>query len=429
MMRVIGIRQIDELFKDVPKQKLLTRPLNLPKGLSEIELVRLMTDLSEQNGYRLVSFVGAGAYHHFSPALVSHLVSRSEFYTAYTPYQAEASQGTLQSIYEWQTFIAELCGMDVANASLYDGSTALAEGAFMAVAITRRTRLIISRTVHPEYRQVVRTYARARDLEVVEVGFKQGVTSAAELNRLISDDTAAVLVQNPNFFGQIEDLAHLSRLAHSKGALLVVCVVEPTSLGLLKPPGECGADIVVGEAQSFGNPLNFGGPGLGFLATRERWMRKIPGRLVGATVDTEGRRGFILTLQAREQHIRRERATSNICSNEALCALAATIWLAAMGPKLRQLAELNLQKAHFVYDQLIEAGFDSPFSGPFYNEFVIRCGDARRVQKELLRHDILGGVDIGPWYPRLKNHLLLCVTEMVSRRDIDRLLRIMGGLV
>lgn len=427
MMASIGITKIEQLFKDIPKNKLLKKWLNIPDGLSEIELKRSMTAISEKNKHWFTSFLGAGAYNHFIPAIVNHLVSRSEFYTAYTPYQAEASQGILQAIYEWQTLISELCGMDVANASMYDGSTALAEGMFMTANISQRREIIVSSTIHPEYRDVVRTYANAKDLKLIEINFEDGTTSLEKLKDSISEATAAVLVQSPNFFGLIEDIEAISKIAHEKGALLVVCVNEPTSLGILKPPGEYGADIVVGEAQGFGNPVSFGGPGLGFIATKKEFVRQIPGRLVGATVDAKGGRGFVLTLQAREQHIRREQASSNICSNEALCALAATIWMVTLGKKLKELAELNLQKAHFVCEELEKRGFERVFSGPFYNEFLIKCKDGRRVQQELLKNGIMGGLDAESYYPQLKNCLLFCVTEMTTREDVDKLLKVVGG--
>lgn len=428
MMASIGITKVEQLFKDIPNNKLLKKGLDIPDGLSEIELKRLMTAISEKNKHGFTSFLGAGAYNHFVPAVIDHLVSRSEFYTAYTPYQAEASQGILQAIYEWQTLISELCGMDMANASMYDGSTALAEGAFMAVNITKRRELIVSSTIHPEYREVVRTYASAKNLKLIEIDFEAGTTSLEKLKNSVTEATAAVLVQSPNFFGLIEDIEAISRAVHKKGALIVVCVNEPTSLGMFKPPGEYGADIVVGEAQCFGNPVSFGGPGLGFIATKKDLARQIPGRVVGATVDTRYRRGFVLTLQAREQHIRRERASSNICSNEALCALAATIWMATLGKKLKQLAELNMQKAHFVYEELKKRGFEGVFSGPFYNEFVIKCKDGAKVQRELLKNGIIGGLGVGSYYPQLKNCLLFCITEMTTREDIDKLLKVMGGL-
>lgn len=427
MLRTIGVAGITDLFKDIDKKLILRKSLNLPEGLSELELKKLMLGMSNENKV-LASFLGAGSYNHFIPAVVNHMISRSEFYTAYTPYQPEISQGVLQSIFEYQTMICELTGMDVANASMYDGASALAESVVMAKYINGRDEVLISKAVHPEHREVARTYAKGHRIRIRESPFRDGVTSAEDLKKEISESTAAVIVQNPNFFGCIEDLEALGRIAHSKGALFIVNITEPTSLGLLKPPGECGADIVVGEGQSFGNPLNFGGPYLGIIATRTEYVRKMPGRLVGETADAEGRRGFILTLQAREQHIRREKATSNICSNEALCALAATVHLAMLGKNLKGLADLNLQKAHYAHDKIIPLrGFGPAFKKPFYNEFVVRCADAEKTNAELLKNGIVGGLDLGRFYPELKNCLLFCVTEMNSKNEIDRMVQTLEG--
>jgi glycine dehydrogenase subunit 1 len=371
--------------------------------------------------------LGAGAYHHFIPAVIPHLIGRSEFYTSYTPYQPEASQGLLQTIYEFQTLICELTGMDVANASMYDGASALAEAMIMASHITGREEVIISKTIHPEYREVVRTYAQAKDLKIVEIGYENGITSLEELKEKVSNKTAAVLIQNPNFFGSLENLKKIERIAHKNKSLLVVAIVEPTSLGLLRPPGELGADIVVGEGQSFGNSISFGGPYLGFMATKDKYMRRLPGRLVGVTTDSEGRRGYMLTLQAREQHIRREKATSNICTNEALCALAATIYLVSLGKEgLRRVAELSTQKAHYAFEKIKGAeGFKKTFSSPFYNEFVIKCRNAKRIKQALLKEKIIGPLELERYYPELKNHLLFCTTEMNSREEIDRLVSVL----
>jgi len=425
MLEFLGVKSIKELFKNIPKELLLKRNLKIPEGLSEIELVKEMRFLSEKNAdlEHYSCFLGAGAYHHFIPSIIPHLVGRSEFYTSYTPYQPEASQGLLQTIYEFQTLICELTGMDVANASMYDGASALAEAMIMAFHITGREEIVISKTIHPKYREVVKTYAQAKNLKIIEVGYENGITSLEELEEKVSDKTAAVLIQNPNFFGSLENLREIEEIVHKNKALLVVAIVEPTSLGLLKPPGEWGADIVVGEGQSFGNPISFGGPYLGFMATKDKYMRKLPGRLVGATKDSKGRRGYILTLQAREQHIRRERATSNICTNQALCALAATIYLVSLGKEgLRKVAELSTHKAHYAFEKMkgIE-GFEKVFSSPFYNEFVIKCKDARRVNQVLLKEKIVGPLELERYYPELKNHLLFCTTEMNSKEEIDKL--------
>ncbi|HEA47415.1 MAG TPA: aminomethyl-transferring glycine dehydrogenase subunit GcvPA [bacterium] len=425
MLEFLGIKSIKELFKNIPEELLLKKNLKIPKGLSEIELVKEMRLLSEKNAdlEHYSCFLGAGAYHHFIPSIIPHLIGRSEFYTSYTPYQPEASQGLLQTIYEFQTLICELTGMNVANASMYDGASALAEAMIMAFHITGREEIIISRTIHPEYREVVGTYARTKDLKIIEVGYENGITSLEALKEKVSNKTAAVLIQNPNFFGSLENLKEIEEITHKNKSLFIVAIVEPTSLGLLKPPGEFGADIVVGEGQSFGNPISFGGPYLGFMVTKDKYMRKLPGRLVGVTTDSKGRRGYILTLQTREQHIRRERATSNICTNEALCALAATIYLVSLGKEgLRKAAELSTQKAHYAFERIkgVE-GFGGVFSSPFYNEFVVKYKNAKKINQILLKEKIIGPLELERYYPELKNHLLFCATEMNSREEIDRL--------
>ncbi len=422
MLNSINIENVSELFKDVPPSLLLKENLKIPKGLSEIELKDLLGKISKKNNVNFSYFLGAGAYKHFIPSIVNHIISRSEFYTSYTPYQSEISQGTLQAIYEYQTMICNLTGMDVANASMYDGASALAESCIMAVNITKRREILISKAIHPDYRQVVNTYCEAHGFLLVEVGFSDGVTSINELKEKISDKTAAFLVQSPNFFGCIEHLNEIENIVHYNGSLLNVCVVEPTSLGILKSPGDFGVDIFVGEGQSFGNPLNFGGPYLGIMATKQEYVRQIPGRIVGATVDKDGERGFILNLQAREQHIRREKAGSNICSNEALCALAASVYLSALGKNgLREVSELCLQKAHYLAYELKEVGAEVVFSNQFYNEFVVRVKDAEIVNSKLLDNGIIGGLELGKYYPELDNCLLFCVTELNGREDMDRL--------
>ena len=409
MLHTIGVSSINELFKDIPSSILLQDPLAIGKGLSEIAVKRKLASLALRNKISYTSFLGAGSYAHFIPSIVNALISRGEFYTAYTPYQPEISQGVLQAIFEYQTLIADLTGMDVANASLYDGSTALAEACIMAHTITKRTQIVALKSVHPEYREVLKTYCTAHSFQLIEAD-----------QPTITDKTAALLIQNPDFFGSVHDLRKYAEQAHSQGALLVVNVVEPTSLGLLVPPGECGADIVVGEAQSFGNPINFGGPYLGIIATTEEFKRNIPGRLVGKTVDEEGQDGYILTLQAREQHIRREKSCSNICTNQALCALAASIHIAALGKTgIKELAELNLQKAHYLSRKLMENGCQLYFNGPFYNEFVLKLDDVNSTLKKLADKNIIGGLDLGKFYPDLKNCLLICVTELITKEDMD----------
>ncbi|MFH2021355.1 MAG: aminomethyl-transferring glycine dehydrogenase subunit GcvPA [archaeon] len=419
MLKVIGVADTKALFADIP-EKLHLNSLNIPKGMSEIELRRHMEKLAAKNK-PMLSFQGAGAYNHFIPAVVDKITSRSEFYTAYTPYQPEISQGILQAIFEYQTMICELTGMDVANASMYDGASAMGETAVICKIKTKRNEIIISRTVHQEYIDTVKTYAKANEMKVIEVGFEKGLTDMEELQKHLSENTAGVLVQSPNFFGMIEPLEKIGKLTHDKGAVFVVGVVEATSLGLFKSPGELGADIVVGEGQSYGNGVNFGGPYLGIMAVKNEFMRNIPGRLVGETVDEKGRKGYVLTLQAREQHIRREKATSNICSNEALCALAATVYLSMMGKKLKDLALMNYHKAHYAYSELKKAGHNVLGDG-FYNEFVVEVDEM--AFERALGENIVPGIKLSGLYPD-KNHLLICVTEMMTKEDIDRLVEVL----
>jgi glycine dehydrogenase subunit 1 len=426
MMQAIGITDLDELFADIPEAFQLKRLLDLPSALSEQEVSGLMRRVGARNVLPAMTLTGAGAYSHFIPAVVGHVISRSEFYTAYTPYQAEISQGILQAIYEYQTMIAKLTGMQVANASMYDGASAMAEAAVLAAKSLNRTKLVIARSVHPQYRRVVKTYAWSNGYEVVDVPFgPDGRIDGAALVQSVDSATAAVLVQTPNFFGIIEDIAAIEADVHAKGALLVSGFTDATSLGILKPAGAMGADFVVGEGQAFGNPMNYGGPYLGVFASTNQFLRKIPGRLAGATVDKEGRRGFVLTLQTREQHIRRERATSNICSNEALCALAAAVYLVCLGKNLKQLSELNFRKAHYLQTQLSRlAGWAPVFSGPVYNEFALRCPDPAAVNRKLQNEGIIGGYELEKDYPELKNSLLFCATEMLSRDAMDRIISI-----
>jgi glycine dehydrogenase subunit 1 len=432
MLERIGVTNIDELFSNVPDNVKLNRPLDIPDGLSEQELLRHLQQLAGKNANlgEYSSFLGAGAYEHYVPSFVNQLLLRSEFYTAYTPYQPEISQGTLTAIYEYQTMVCELTGMDVANASMYDGASALAEAALMSCDSTRRNQVIVSQTVHPEHREVLRTYLYGRDVEILEIPYTNGVTDLITLEKLISNKTAAVLLQTPNFFGGIEDGYRIAEIAHQAGAMLVV-TVNPVSLGLMKAPGDFGADIVVGEGQPFGNPVSFGGPFLGFFACKEKYMRRMPGRIVGATLDRNGKKAFVLTLQAREQHIRREKATSNICSNEALCALAFTMHLSALGKQgIGQLSQLNLQKAHYAAERICAVpGFELAFTSPFFNEFVIKTQiSTDKITTELLKDKILGGLDLGKFFPELQNHLLFCVTETKSKADIDRLAARLEGI-
>ena len=433
MLTAIGVEKTEELFSDIPAQLLLNRPLQLPAALSELELVNALQKLAACNAnlQEYTCFLGAGAYDHYIPSVINHVIGRSEFYTAYTQYQPEISQGYLQALWEYQSMICQLTGMDVSNASMYDGGTALAEGAMMACSATGRSQVLVASTVHPFYRAVLTTYGTDRGYTITEFGYQDGTIDQEELTRLLSKNIAAVIIQTPNFFGCIEDIKKIADLAHTQGALLITAV-DPISLGLLEAPGVLGADIVVGEGQSMGLATAFGGPYLGFFAATEKLMRKMPGRIVGQTVDHEGTRGFVLTLQAREQHIRREKATSNICSNEALCALTAAVYLSAVGKEgLRQVAELSLQKAHYTYGELMKIpGFTPVFGASYFKEFVIRCPRSiGQINEELLQEKIIGGLDLGLYYPELENCMLICVTENRSQDDINRLVKIVGGKV
>lgn len=425
MLKSIGVSSIEELFKDIPEKLFLKEDLNLGKGLSEKELIKVVSDLSKKNinSSEYSYFLGAGIYNHFIPSVVSYLAFRSEFYTAYTPYQPEVSQGNLQVIYEWQTFIAELTAQDIANASVYDGATATADAMIMCRIITKRNEVLMAKSLNPEYKKVLETYAKANDLKIKELNFtSNGLISVKELKENLTNNTACVILQNPNFFGCIEDL-NLIESIQSKGALAIISITEPVSLGLLKPPGEFNADFVSGEGQSFGIPMNFGGPGVGFYAAKQKHIRFIPGRLSGKTTDSEGKTGFILTLQAREQHIRREKAISNICTNHGLMAVMATIHLSLLGKNgLKELAELNLQKAHYAAEKINEIkDFELVFSSPFFNEFVVKTPDAEKVKEKLLKEKIVPGFDLGKEFGELKNCMLFCVTEIHSKKEIDDL--------
>lgn len=428
MLRDIGVGSVDELFKDVPAA-VRYPTLNLPAPLSEPEIMAELESLSSHNAdaSSYACFLGAGSYHHFVPAVVSHIISRGEFYTAYTPYQAEISQGTLQAIFEYQSMVCALTGMDVANASHYDGATSIAEAAIMAHNATRgRTKLIVSPALHPQYRAVLRTYTQGLDLQIV--GDDDITRGWDDLVKLIDNNTACVIAQNPDFLGRLHSLRAVADAAHAAGALFVVSA-NPISLGMLKPPAEDGADIVTGEGQPLGWAMDFGGPYLGMFACREQYVRRMAGRLVGQTVDNRGQRGFVLTLQTREQHIRREKATSNICSNEGLVALAACVYLATMGKQgLRAVAELSYHKAHYAARQIAAIpGFSLPYAAtPFFNEFVVRCPVApERVNDALRRNKIIGGYELGRDYGQLKDCLLLCATELNSKYQIDRLVQVL----
>ena len=427
MLSSIGLTSAEQLFDSIPSDLRLKAPLNTPAALSEIELLARFEQMGARNaGANRSSFLGGGAYSHYIPTIVDHILTRSEFFTAYTPYQPEISQGTLQTIFEFQTLVCQLTGMEVANASMYDGSTALAEAVLMAERVTKRSKVIASTAVHPQYLEVVRTYVQHAgiDLEVTDFDEHSGQASST-LTESVDEQTAAVVVQSPNFFGCVEDVAKVANAAHAKGALLIVAITEAISLGLLKSPGACGADIVVAEGQSFGVPLTFGGPYVGLFATREKYARQIPGRLVGEAYDKKGRRGFVLTLATREQHIRREKATSNICTNEGLIALAATVYLETMGRRgVREVAEQCIQKAGYAARRIQRiSGFELPYSGPYFNEFVVRApSNARELLSRLgSEKGIEGGLPLAQFFPQRVNDFLVCVTETNTREQIDSL--------
>ncbi len=433
MLERIGVATLEDLFVEVPESVRLKRPLDIQEPASETELLREMKALALGNATPEThkSFLGGGAYHHFIPTVIDHLISRSEFYTAYTPYQPEISQGTLQAVFEFQTLICQLTGMDAANASMYDGASACAEAVLMAMRLTRRKKVLLSKALNPRYRGVVATYCRYLGMELVDVAVAaDGRTDLEDLAAKLDDSTAVVVAGYPNYFGVIEDVAALADKSHEYGAKLVTAVSEPIALGLLKSPGELGADIVAGDGQSFGLPLSFGGPYVGFFAVRQKDVRGMPGRLVGETTDLEGQRGFVLTLATREQHIRREKATSNICSNQGLCALMATIFMSLLGKQgLREMAEQNLAKAAYARKQLSGIkGFSLVFDGPAFNEFVVRSeAPVTEVLSQLEEVGILGGIPLGEDYPEMADCFLVCVTEQNQREEIDALVAALQG--
>jgi glycine dehydrogenase subunit 1 len=434
MLADIGAAAIDDLFAVIPAEYRLTRDLDVPRQHGESEIIDYFKAAAEKNATGYASFLGAGAYRHYRPVIIDTLVQRGEFLTSYTPYQAEITQGTLQAIFEFQTMIAELTGMDVANASMYDGSTGAAEAVMMAVRVTGRHKAVVARSVHPEYREVLATYAKHQGLPTTLTGYDRetGRVDLAALEAEVTEETAAVLVQSPNFFGIIEDIPAIAEIAHKKGALLIVSIAEAVSLGIVRPPLE--ADIVSMEAQSFGVALSYGGPFCGVIAAKEQYLRQMPGRLVGQTVDHDGNRGFVLTLSTREQHIRREKATSNICTNQALVALMATIFLTVYGKEgIRELAEHNLAKAAYAAQELsAQPGTKLLFHGaPRFHEFVVETVESPALwSKRLLENKIVGGVELGRWYPELGNATLWCATEMIAKEQIDKAAAVMAaGLV
>jgi glycine dehydrogenase subunit 1 len=434
MLKEIGVKSVDDLLQDIPKE-LLCKPINIPDGISEMELRRSLKALSDKNANfnKYTSFLGAGAYEHFIPSVVDHLSDRGEFYTCYTPYQPEVSQGTLQAMYEFQSMMCELLAMDVANASMYDGASALAEAAVLALKYKKKEKIIVSKTVHPEYREVLSTYLQGSDVKLIELEMENGITSVSDLESRIDKNTSCVLVQTPNFFGCLEDNERLAELTHKNEAIFVACV-NPMSLGIIKPPGEYNADIAVGDVQALGNYVHYGGPHAGFFATSKELMRKMPGRIAGAAIDSKGRRGYTLTLQAREQHIRRGKATSNICTNQQFLALRTCIYLSTLGKAgMIEVGKLNVYKSHYAMTKLCELdGIEPLYDNPFFNEFAIEVsggGEVKDINKRLFEAGIIGGLDISHFYPDIQNAMLLCVTETKSKEAIDKLVQTVSNII
>jgi glycine dehydrogenase subunit 1 len=435
MLKKIGIERIEELFRTVPDSLRIKRSLRLPKALSEMELLNKIESTASKNKTvkDTISFLGAGSYHHYIPAAVDQLILRSEFYTSYTPYQAEISQGTLQAVFEYQTMMSMLTGMDIANASLYDGATSFIEGLLMASRVARGHKILVSGLVHPEYLQVAESYLKNLDLHLEKISWGQdGRLDLDDVKAKSDKDTFAIALQSPNFFGIIEQLDAVAQVAEENNLMVIVTITEALSMGALKPPGEFGADIVVGEAQSFGNPLGFGGPYLGFIAAKEKYLRQMPGRIVGETKDAEGQRGFVATLSTREQFIRREKATSNICTNENLCAIAAAIHMALLGKEgIQKLAYQNMRKAAYAKQRWSKVkGCRISFSGPTFNEFVLELpADAAAIAEKILEQGYLAGLPLKRFMSDMSNHLLSCVTEVHSRKTIDQFGDCLEGLL
>jgi len=433
MLKKIGVESFEDLIGCIPDSVRLKGELKLPQPLSELQLTKLLTELSFQNKNtsQIISFLGGGAYDHFIPAVVDHIISRPEYYTAYTPYQAEVSQGTLQTIYEFQSLISELTGMDVANASMYDGATAVAEAALLAHAETQRNEILVAGSLNPSYKEVLFTYCGSIKLKVKNLPSSDGLVDLEGVKKNVSQRVACVIVQSPNFFGLIENINQIEPLTHSVGALLVL-VSDPISLGILKTPGEYNADMAVGEGQALGNSLSFGGPYLGYFACKRNLIRRVPGRIVGITTDTHRRRGFVLTLQTREQHIRREKATSNICTNQALCALASCVYLSLLGKSgIKKVAHLCLQKSHYASDEITKIeGFKKRFDAPFFKEFVVETPlPPKRIIRSLLKRNLFAGIDLVQFDRKLKNCLLVCVTEKRTKEEIDCLVNELRRLI
>lgn len=432
MLKAIGVKTVEDLFAEIPPELRLQGELSLPAGVSEFEMARKLSALAAENTTvnESVCFLGGGSYDHIVPAMIDHILLRGDFFTAYTPYQPEVSQGTLQAIYEYQTLISSLTGMDQSNASMYEGASATAEAVNMATAQTRRNRVLMLQSVHPEYRRTITTLSGILGTEFVSVPFEDGTTDLSKVVELINKDTAAVVIQYPNFFGCIEDVEKIAAVAHENGALAIV-IANPIALGLIEAPGKLGADIVTGEGQPLGIPLSFGGPYLGFLAAGKALLRRMPGRIVGRTVDVDGKIGFVLTLQAREQHIRREKASSNICSNQALMALNATIYMSLMGRDgLKEVAFQSFQKAHYLKRQLSEIkGVSFPFTASFVNEFVIKVPNARKILGKMAKNGIFAGIPLDDYFAGLKDHILVAVTEKRTRGELDQYVDMIGGLI
>lgn len=424
MLKTAGAPNLDGLFSSIPNGLRLKRELNLPKPMSEAELAGHLNSLGKKNKTDFISFLGAGAYRHFTPAAVSMITGRSEFITPYTPYQPEISQGTLQTVFEYQSMICRLFAMDISNASHYDGATSTAEAALLAVRSTKRKKLLVSDALHPEYRATMETILRPSAVEFVTVPHTQeGTIDRNKLKTLCNKEVAGLIVSYPNFFGVVDELADMADLIHDAGGVFVVSVPEPTSMGIVEAPGNLGADIVCAEGQAFGCGVNFGGPYLGIFAAKEKFLRQVPGRIVGQTVDSDGRRGFVLTFATREQHIRREKATSNICSNEALCATTAAVYLSLLGKEgLCRLAEVNYARAEYAKSLARKKGLKIRFAGPTFNEFVLDVDSAESVLKKLEQNGVFGGVALGRWYPQYKDCILVCVTEMNAREEIEKLI-------
>lgn len=430
MLEKIGVSSINELFKDIPSEVKLTRDLNLNPSLSEIEVTKKLKELANKNGNDLVCFLGAGSYDHYIPSIINHITSRSEFYTAYTPYQPEVAQGTLQYIFEFQSMLTDLTDMEVSNASMYDGATSCAEAVMMAVNQTKRKKVLISSSIHPNTIEVIKTYGHFNGFEIIMLENEKGLLNEKDLNAKLDKEIACVVVSNPNFYGLIENTSSYVDKIHENKSLLIMSV-NPITLSVLKTPGEIGADIVCGDAQSLGIPLSYGGPYLGFICTSKKLMRKMPGRIVGQTVDVDGKRAFVLTLQAREQHIRREKANSNICSNQSLMVLTSTVYMATMGKEgIVEVAEQNIQKAHYAFEQMTALKqFNPVFTSPFFNEFVVKTNiDFKTINEALKAANIISGLHLGQFDKSLNNHILFCVTEKRTKDEIDKLISVLGGL-